>query len=482
MKSNGTRQWRRKAKEEASAALYLRLQSDLENSIREGRFALGSKLPPERRLAVKLRVSRTTVTNAYRELEAKGLVRGYVGRGTYVCALPEPANVPFAWRGKMSATSLRLSASQSVAVGRDAVNPKLISFSLGCPALELFPAEEYQRIARSILARQSFDAMGLGSVAGQPVLREAIGREHNVGPEQVMVVAGAQEGIDLLARCLIDPGDHVIVEKPGYFVAFQSFLAVGARLIGWDSARADMDGLESLILRYKPKFICTTATFQNPTSRTLSLSQRKDLIHLATRYRIPLIDDEPYRELYFDSPPPQTLHALDERGVVIHLGTYSKVLAPGLRLGYVVAPENVIELLAIAKHRAASFTPGLEQLVLAELIGSGLLASHLVRLRREHRARRGVMAEALRQAFTKFQLNFSVPSGGLYLWCRLGGEMSGVKLNELAVAQGVVFTPGSFFYPGDGCDRELRLCFAGSNVTKIRDGIERLKKAFNQQA
>jgi DNA-binding transcriptional MocR family regulator len=481
MKSNGARQWARTAKEDASAALYLRLQSDLENSIREGKFALGSKLPPERQLALKLRVSRTTVTNAYRELEAKGLVRGYVGRGTYVCALPEPANVPFAWRGKMSATSLRLSASQSVAVGRDAVNPKLVSFSLGCPALEIFPADEYQRIARSILARQSCNAMGLGSVVGQPALREAIAREHSVRPEQVMVVAGAQEGVDLLARCLIDPGDHVIVEKPGYFVAFQSFLAAGAWLIGWDARRADTDELENLILRYQPKFICTTATFQNPTSRTLSLSQRKDLIHLATRYRIPLIDDEPYRELYFDSPPPPTLHALDEHGVVIHLGTFSKVLAPGLRLGYIVAPENVIELLAIAKHRAASFSPGLEQLVLAEMITSGLLASHLVSLRHEHRVRRGAMADALRQAFTKSQLSFSIPNGGLYFWCRLGGEVSGLQLNELAVAQGVVFTPGNFFYPDEEGDRELRLCFAGSNVSKIRDGIERLKKAFHPQ-
>ena len=481
MKANGTRQRAHQAKEESSAALYLRLQSDMESSIRNGKFALGSKLPPERQLALKLRISRTTVTNAYRELEAKGLVRGYVGRGTYVCALPEPTNVPFAWRGKMSATSLRLSASHSAGVGRNSVNPKLISFSLGCPALELFPAEEFQRIARSILGRRPSEALGLGPVAGQPALREAIGREHSVRPERVMVVAGAQEGIDLLARCLIDPGNHVIVEKPGYFVAFQSFQAAGARLIGWDARRADMDELESLILRYQPKFICTSATFQNPTARTFSLSQRKDLIHLATRYRIPLIDDEPYRELHFDSPPPQTLHALDEHGVVIHLGTYSKILAPGLRLGYVVAPENVIELLAIAKHRAASFTPGLSQLVLAEMISSGLLASHLVRLRQEHRTRRDAMARALRQAFTKTQLAFSIPAGGLYFWCRLGAQMSALKLNDLAVAHGVVFTPGSVFYPDAGGDNELRLCFAGSGVGKIRDGVERLKKAFQLQ-
>lgn len=479
MKANGTRLSARRAKDDA-CALYLRLQSDLEKSIREGKFALGSKLPPERALALKLRISRTTVTNAYRELEAKGLVRGYVGRGTYVCALPEPADVPFAWRGKMSATSLRLSGSQSAAVSREAVNPKLISFSFGCPALEIFPAEEFQQITRSIMARRSAEALGLGSVTGQPALRDAVAKEHGVRPDQVLVVAGSQEGIDLLARCLIDPGDHVIVETPGYFIAFQSFQAAGARLIGWDAGRADMDELENLILRYHPKFICTTATFQNPTSRTLTLSQRKDLIDLATRYRVPLIDDEPYRELYFDSPPPQTLHALDEHGVVIHLGTFSKMLAPGLRLGYVVAPENVIELLAIAKHRAASFTPGLEQLVVAEMMRSGLLPSHLARLRQEHRVRRDAMVEALRQAFTKSEVRFAAPAGGLYLWCRTEIGVNGSRLNDLAMQHGVVFTPGSFFHPDTGGDDEFRLCFGGSSPAKIREGVARLKSAFTK--
>jgi DNA-binding transcriptional MocR family regulator len=458
-------------------ALYLRLQSDLEKAIREGEFVLGSKLPPERQLAEQLHVSRTTVTNAYRELEAKGLVRGYVGRGTYVCALPQPSNVPFAWRGKMSKASLRLSAAPSTAVNRNSIDPKLISFALGCPALENFPAEEYCRIVRSILSR-STGAMGLGAVTGQPALREAIAKEHSARADQVLVVAGSQQGLDLLARCLVDPGDYVIVDRPGYFIAFQTFQAAGARLIGWDALRSDLDELENLILRYKPKFICTTPSFQNPTGRTLSLNQRKDLVQLATRYRVPLIEDDPYRELYFDAPPPPSLHALDDRGVVIHLGTFSKVLAPGLRLGYIIAPENVVELLALTKERAACFTAGLEQLVVAEMLGSGMLASHAQQLRHEHRVRRDAMILALRQAFPKTRLNFSAPGGGLYLWCHLSSGPTGVDLNDLAIARGVVFAPGEFFYPEVAGEREIRLCFAGSTVAKIRDGADRLKNAF----
>ena len=461
----------------SSPTLYLRLQSNLEKAIREGELSPGSKLPAERELAEQLRVSRTTVTNAYRELESKGLVRGYVGRGTYVCALPEPSNVPFAWRGKMSAVSLRLSA-ESCIVNLTSVDPNLISFGVGCPALECFPIEEYSRIQSSILRSRAPEVLGVGPVAGQPALREAIAREHSVPTAQVLVVAGSQEGLDLLARCLIDPGDHVIVDQPGYFVGFRTFQAAGARLVGWDAARADVDELEHLILRYRPKFICTTPSFQNPTGRTLSLSQRKDLIHLATRYRIPVIEDEPYRQMYFDAPPPPSLHELDERGVVIHLSTFSKVLAPGLRLGYIVAPENVVDLLALAKQRSVWLTAGLEQMVVAEMMMSGTVPRHAEHLRQEHRIRRDAMVHALRRAFSSTQLSYSVPRGGMFLWCRTSGGPTAAELNQKAVAQGVVFTPGELFYPEISPSREFRLCFAGSPVGKIEAGIQRLRAAF----
>jgi len=378
----------------------------------------------------------------------------------------------------MSATSLRLS-TQGTTLSHNSVDPKLISFALGSPALECFPVEECQRIEHSILSRRSSDALGLGPLTGQPALRKAIAAEHSVGAEQVLVVAGSQQGLDLLARSLVDPGDHVIVEKPGYFTAFETFLAAGARLVGWDAMRSDLGELEDLILRYRPKFIYTTPTFQNPTGRTLSLSDRKDLIQLAVRYRIPLIEDEPHRELYFDAPPPRSLHELDERGIVIHLRTFSKVLAPGLRLGYIVAPENVVNLLALAKQRASCFTAGLEQLVLAEMLGSGMLTGHLQRIRQEHQIRRDTMIGALQRAFSKRVFSFSEPAGGLYLWGRLCRGLNAFDLNQLAIGEGVVFAPGELFYPEAAGAQEMRLCFAGSTVSRILDGVERLKKAVH---
>jgi DNA-binding transcriptional MocR family regulator len=237
--------------------------------------------------------------------------------------------------------------------------------------------------------------------------------------------------------------------------------------------------LEDLILRYRPKFIYTTPTFQNPTGRTLSLSHRKDLIQLAVRYRIPLIEDDPHRELYFDAPPPRSLHELDERGIVIHLRTFSKVLAPGLRLGYIVAPENVVNLLALAKQRASCFTAGLEQLVLAEMLESGMLGAHLQKVRQEHQLRRDTMIGALQRVLPKRVFTFSAPAGGLYLWGRLCKGLSASDLNRLAIGEGVVFAPGEIFYPEAAGAQEMRLCFAGSTVSRILVGVERLKNAVH---
>jgi 2-aminoadipate transaminase len=462
-----------------SPSLYVRLQRNLEAAIRSGELKPGSRLPPERQLAGQLQVSRTTVTNAYRELEAKGLVRGFVGRGTYVCAVPEATDVPFAWHGKMSEAAMQLNRPGTI-LQHHPGDSKLISFALGSAALECFPVEEYRRIEHPMLTRHFSDALGPAALTGQPALRRAIAAEHTVRTEQVLVISGSQQGLDLVARSFVEPGDHVIVEKPGYFVAFRTFLAAGARLVGWDAVRSDMGELEDLILRYRPKFICATPTFQNPTARTLSLSQRQELIELAVRYHIPLIEDEPYRDLYFESPPPHSLHALDECGIVIHLRTYSTALGPGFRLGYIIAPEEVVNLLALAKQRSSSLTGGLEQLVLAEMLGSGALAAHLERLRREHRIRRDAMMAALLQALPRNLLTFSEPNGGLYLWARLAKIINTSELNRLAMREGVAFAPGELFYPEAAETQEMRFCFAGSTVPRILEGAERLKNVIRR--
>ena len=237
----------------------------LEGAIARGDLPSGSRLPPERELASRLRISRTTVVSAYRELESRGLLRGYVGRGTFVCASPEPTGAPFAWRGKIAAAALRSSDSTLRDTIRHSSDARLVSLAAGEPAIDCFPTAAFRRRSTRCCRAMRTAAWRHGPTEGQPVLREAIAERFGVPAESVLVIAGAQQGLDLLARCLIDPGDAVIIDRPGYLGAIQSFHAAGAKLIGWDIARADIDELEDLLVRYRPKLIYTNPTFQNPT-------------------------------------------------------------------------------------------------------------------------------------------------------------------------------------------------------------------------
>src|SRR5215831_12508264 len=221
--------------------LYSHLVALLENAITRGELPSGSRLPPERELAQRLGISRTTVVSAYRELESRGLLRGYVGRGTYVCAAPEPSGTPFAWRGKIASAALRSSDSTLRDAIRHSSDARILSLGAGEPAIDCFPTAAFQQAIDQSLKRDAHAAWRHGPTEGQPALREAIAERFGVPAESVLVLAGAQQGLDLLARCLVDPGDAVILDRPGYLGAIQSFRAAGAKLIGWDVARADID-------------------------------------------------------------------------------------------------------------------------------------------------------------------------------------------------------------------------------------------------
>ena len=280
--------------------LYSHLVSLLETAIAKGELPSGTRVPPERTLAQRLKISRTTVVSAYRELESRGLLRGYVGRGTFVCAAPEPEGTPFAWRGKIAAAALRSSDTTLRDVVRNSSDARLLSLAAGEPALDRFPNEAFLEAVNHVLSTDSAAAWGHGPTEGQPALRNAIADRYGVPRESVLILSGAQQGLDLLARCLIDPGDAVILDRPGYLGAIQSFRAAGAKLIGWDIARGDSDELEDLLVRYRPKLIYTNPTFHNPTGTTLSIRTRREVLSLAQRYRVPIVEDATYRDLYFN--------------------------------------------------------------------------------------------------------------------------------------------------------------------------------------
>src|SRR5262245_11232242 len=245
--------------------LYRRLVEIVEGGIARGDVPAGYRLPPERDLARALRVSRATVVSAYRELESRGLVRGYVGRGTFVSARADAGSAPFAWRGKIAAAALQATDTTVRDLVRAASDPGLMSLAAGEPALDCFPSEAFQRAMNDVLSRQASAAWRHGPTEGAPHFRAALAERFGGEPEHVLVISGAQQGLDLLARCLIDPGDAVVLDRPGYLGAIQTFRNAGARVVGWDYARADVDELEELFLRYRPKLLYTNPTHQNPT-------------------------------------------------------------------------------------------------------------------------------------------------------------------------------------------------------------------------
>jgi 2-aminoadipate transaminase len=460
--------------------LYGHLVQLIESAISKGDLPSGSRLPPERELAHGLRISRTTVVAAYRELESRGLLRGYVGRGTFVCAAPEPSGTPFAWRGKIASAALRSSDSTLRDTLRNSSNARVLSLAAGEPAIDRFPTAAFQKAIDHALRGDTRGVWGHGPADGQPALREAIAERFGLPAESVLIIAGAQQGLDLLARCLIDPGDAVILDRPGYLGAIQSFRAAGARLVGWDVAHADLDELEDLLVRYRPKLIYTNPTFQNPTGATMPIRTRRELLTLAGRYRTPIVEDATYRELYFSDAPPPSLRDLDTQNLVIHLNSFSKVMAPGLRLGWLSAAPSIVDQIAIIKQRLDPHTQNLVQFAMARLMRDGSFDAHLKVLRTEHARRAALMLASIERHVPAGALRVARPSGGLYLWCRLAPRLNSRVLLDRAMASGVAFVPGHAFYSDPAGESELRLCFSSVLPDTIDEAVKRLASTLRE--
>lgn len=460
-------------------ALYLQICDALVDAIDRNALNPGERLPSERDLSAQLGVSRTTVISAYDELRARGLVRGQVGRGTFVDARPDHTGAPFAWRGKVSLGALRTLDPTVGWITSAASDTSVISFAGALPAIDIFPVDQLQATVATVLERYPTRALTLAPTEGLPELREAAARFVGARQEQILVVSGATQGIDLVARCLLDPGDTIIVDRPGYLGALQIFRSSGANIIGWDIERADLDELEDLVVRYRPKLLYTNPTFQNPTGRVLRRGLRRDLLDLANRYRLPILEDEPYRELGFDGPggappPPPTLFSLDRNALVIHIHTFSKTLAGGLRIGVVAAAEEIIDQLALFKQRSDVTSPSIEQFAVARMLTGDFFAQHMKRLRAEHERRARHMLDALDEHVPAGLLAIEPVTGGLYLWLTMRNRLDSRELLRRARAEGIVFVPGDTLY-ADGTGRnQFRLCYSAVPPAMIDEGIAKL--------
>ena len=319
-----------------------------------------------------------------------------------------------------------------------------------------------------------------GPTEGLQPFRAALAHRFGGDPEHILVLAGAQQGLDLLARCLVDPGDAIVIDRPGYLGAIQTFRSAGARLVGWDITRADTDELEELLLRYRPKLIYTNPTHQNPTGINLPIRTRRELLELAARYRVPIVEDDTYRDLALNGPPPPpSLFTLDEaHTVVIRINSFSKMLAPGLRLGWISAVRPIVDQLALIKQQIDPHTQNLSQLVLCELVEQGVLDRHLSLLTTEHRRRRDAMVRALREHVPAAHLRFTVPDGGMYLWCQLPPTIRARAVQEQALRESVMILTGDPFYVDQGGDHQLRICYTSQPASRAEQIAKTLARSL----
>jgi 2-aminoadipate transaminase len=371
----------------------------------------------------------------------------------------------------------------------------IISFAGGLPAPDVFPVNEFKEACIAVLDNSSTLALQYGATEGIYPLREMITRHAlrygiQITPENVMITSGSQQALDLIGKIFINRGDRILVESPTYLGALQAWNAYGAEYIAIPSDDNGMitDELEKA-LRCGPKFIYVLPNFQNPTGATMSLERRKRLVELADRYGVPIIEDDPYGQLRFEGEHLPAVEVLDSRtraangcysGNVIYLSTFSKLLAPGLRLAWVVAPPEVISKMVQAKQGADLHTSTFNQMVAYEVAHKGFLDKHVITIRQTYQERRDVMLDALVEHMPE-GVHWTHPQGGLFLWATLPESIDTAELLLSAVKEKVAFVPGGSFHPCGGGTNTMRLNFSYSKPELINEGIARLGRVIKHE-
>ncbi|HEY9868461.1 MAG TPA: PLP-dependent aminotransferase family protein [Candidatus Obscuribacterales bacterium] len=474
--------------------MYARICQAVRGGIESGQLPANTKLPTNRELAALLKIDRSTVSRAYLELEKAGLVESHVGRGTFVTqgasgkerAASPPTGPAVPWNEVFSRFSQTAFAMLSRQWAASALDAEVISFAGGIPTQEFFPEQEFREILSHLnRAGQSADMFSYSPSEGHPALRRQLRQYLSeegpaVGDEELLIVSGSQQGIDLVAKTLVDPGDVVLIEEPTYVWANCIFSAAQARCVPVpvDAQGLRVDVLESVLSRHSAKLLYVMPTFQNPTGATLSMERRAQLLALARRYRLPILEDNFVVDLRYDGMPLPSLRALDaDRSAVISQGTFSKALCPGLRLGWLVAPEPVMVRLRLAKRACDLSTNSLAQAVMAEYLRRGLYRRHLELVRSAYRKRRDAMCNAIVRHLGS-QVRWSKPDGGLFLWAALPAGLSSRELLSFAERQGVIFSPGDAFFLNGDRQEHLRLSFIQHDEPAIEEGIARLGRAL----
>jgi len=457
----------------------------------------GSKLPATRELARTLGLNRTTVATAYDALVAEGWAHAHVGQGTFAAhrasAPPpleaEPPPVGTDWDGALSRAARRLVDETRRRTGlgvASSANAGVISFVGASPDPTLFPTEAFRRALNHVIKREGGALLEYHPVAGYLPLRRYLATwlvRHGIEAreEEVLVVNGSQQGLDLIARVLLDPGDAVILEQPTYPGAIQTFSAAQAQILPVPVGPAGLrvERVARIVEQHRPKLLYCQPSGHNPTGVSLGPAGRVALLEVAARHRLPIVEDG------FGAPAeagglPPPLRALDRHGLVIHLGTLSKILFPGLRVGWMVVPRPLIEPLMGIKQLADLYTGALLQAAAFHFCQGRRLERHARTVRLEYSRRRGVLLRALERQFPQ-DVTWTTPDESAFsLLLTLPEGLDAAELLPRAVARGVAYAPGAFFFVAGQGARTLRLAYAALPAPRIEEGVRRLGEAVRE--
>lgn len=464
----------------SSKSIYMQIVDYFKEKIISGEWPIGSVIPPQRKLAQIFNVNRSTIVSALDELKAEGIIEGRGKGGTRIIGtfFPYSTNTQPNWHSYIE-DGIHIPNFKTVKmINNLELQSGFIRLSTGEASPDLFPTEKMEIVLNDVA--KSIKNLGYEGPKGMIYLREQICRYLksygiSVSLESILIVSGALQAIQLISIGLLQPGSTVFLEKPSYMYSLQIFQSMGMRRCG---IPMDDEGIQaSLISKYKkknkPSILYTIPNFHNPTGAVLTYDRRKELMEICQKEKLPIIEDDVYRELWIDKPPPIPLKSMDENGLVLYIGSVSKTLSPGLRIGWIIGPEPVIDRLADLKMQTDYGSSSLSQVTVGRWLETGLYHDHLRLLRRQLYLRRKVTVDALEKHFSDIA-TWSIPSGGYYIWLSLRYPINMHKLFSKACQIGILMYPG-YIYDSNP-NTNLRISYSYASMNELEKGLKELSK------
>ncbi|WP_047152720.1 PLP-dependent aminotransferase family protein [Aneurinibacillus tyrosinisolvens] len=463
--------------------IYKQIVEYIESRISNGEYPPGTILPSERVLAKEWEVNRSTVVTAYGELRALGLIISKKGSGTRVSPfmMRNLSGGTPDWNQYVAGGSLLPNVPLIRRIIKETQNNHFVDLATGELSSDLFPQGQFEKIIKN--GNYSFH-LGYENPQGNLQLREALAdhvkkyKNIDATASSILISSGAQQALHLVVQCLLKPGDSVAIEDPSYSYSLPIFKSMGLKihLLPVDKNGVNPGDIEAIHKKHSLRMVFLNPNFQNPTGSSLHPERRKKILAMSAKYGIPIIEDDPYTLTTFGKKPPPTLKSMDHHGTVLYISSLSKIVSSGLRIGWIIGPQQVINRLSDAKQQIDYGHSVFPQWIASEFLTSPSFHEHIDRLQLELKKRRDSMVSLLKKHL-RDQVEFLVPEGGIHMWCKMKAPVDEVKLMEASIYRGVIFMPGSALGTKKGY---VRFTFGRANEQMIEDGIVKFSEALNE--